>query len=182
VRGRNWAREDTNYRSSWTRRHQRAPYLLIGLAVFFPLWIIGLWKLVLAYSTSSVVPLYFGLFTLICLSWVVFPCGLGHGAFRRRHRSVVVADTNTLWGGGERTIHCRGTQIRESEWWIAIACAVFFLFFIPYVVGYYTNSELFYIMCLFFPIGSILLGIGSFGVLTKAGLRLKRSIHVRLPE
>jgi hypothetical protein len=175
-------RSPTNFKDNWVRRHQRAPYLLIGLALFFPLWAVGLWKLVLAYGTSSVVPLYFGLFTLICLSWVLFPCGLGHGAFRRRYRTVVVADTNPLWGGGERTTYRRGTQVRESEWWIAIACAIFFLFFIPFVVGDFTGSELFYIMSALFPIGSVLLGIGSFNVLTKASNRLRRSIHLRLPE
>jgi hypothetical protein len=176
MRGRNWTNSDAENRSSWIRRHQRAPYILVGLAIFLPSWIIGLWQLLPTYGSSSSAAGLFGFLTLICLSWVIVPCGLGRGAFRRRYRPVIVSKTD-----GDTVRTHAAIEVRNSEWTIAIMCALFGLFFIPFVFGQMLNSNLFYIVSLFLPIGSVLLGLGSFNVLTHAGYRL-RKIHLRLPE
>jgi hypothetical protein len=180
MRERNLPRRYTDYGSSWMSRHKRAIYILFGLALFLPSWIIGIWQTILIYGDSSFVPNLFALFVWVCMTGVVFPCAIGHGAFKRRYRPVTVAETTFDWNnrgthGKAYTKQYQATEARDSVWLAIMVFGIFGLFFIPLFVGLP-------ILSLFLPIGAVLLGMGSFNLMPKTTFSLRRFVNKRLPE
>lgn len=180
MRERNLPRRYTDYGSSWMSRHKRAIYILFGLAIFLPSWIIGSWQLELIYGVSSFESGLFAGFVLVCMLGVVFPCSLGHNAFKKRYRPVTVSEATIDWNdrgthGKAYAKQYQATEVRDSIWLIIMAFSLFGLVIMP------LSAEL-PILSLFLPTGAVLLGMGFFNLMPKTSFHLRRFINERLPE
>lgn len=142
-----------------------ASYILIGLALFLPSWIIGTWQVGLVYGESSPLPNFFITSIFLCLLGVVVPALLGSNAFKPRYRQVTMYETT--YSSNERgtrgkayTKQYNKTEAISSILPIIMVSSVFGLVAIPLCLRLP-------ILSLFLCIGALLLAKGIFKLTSK---------------